>query len=100
MSHIVIINLEAWNYPYLISVNGVVPAILAGNYNYVVWVMQQASLGSCNIPLVGNTVILKQSAQTPLCAERFAEAFREAGLPDGVFQVSLTIVCLFTNMYY
>ncbi|CAG8480355.1 5182_t:CDS:10 [Paraglomus occultum] len=58
-----ILIIAAWNYPYLISVNGVVPAILAGN-----------------------TVILKQSAQTPLCAERFAEAFKEAGLPDNVFQ--------------
>jgi acyl-CoA reductase-like NAD-dependent aldehyde dehydrogenase len=45
-------------------VNSVVPAIMAGN-----------------------AVVLKHSAQTPLCAERFAECFREAGLPDGVFQV-------------
>lgn len=29
---------------------------------------------------------MKQSSQTPLCAERFAEAFKEAGLPDNVFQ--------------
>ena len=34
----------------------------------------------------GNAVILKHSAQTPLCAERFAEAFKAAGLPDGLFQ--------------
>jgi len=59
-----ILIIAAWNYPYLISINGVVPALLAGN-----------------------TVILKQSSQTPLCAERFAEAFKEAGLPDNVFQV-------------
>jgi acyl-CoA reductase-like NAD-dependent aldehyde dehydrogenase len=31
-------------------------------------------------------VVLKHSAQTPLCAERYAEGFREAGLPEGVFQ--------------
>ena len=37
--------------------------------------------------LAGNVVLLKHSAQTPLCAERFAECFREAGLHDGVFQV-------------
>ena len=36
--------------------------------------------------MAGNTVILKHSNQTPLCAERFAEAFQAAGLPDGVFQ--------------
>lgn len=53
-----------WNYPYLTAVNAVVPALLAGN-----------------------AVVLKHSAQTPLCAERFAEAFREAGLPAGLFQV-------------
>ncbi len=52
-----------WNYPYLTSVNSIVPALLAGN-----------------------AVVLKHSAQTPLCAERYADAFREAGLPDGVFQ--------------
>ena len=52
-----------WNYPYLTAVNAVVPAVLAGN-----------------------AVILKHSHQTPLCAERFAEAFAAAGLPDGVFQ--------------
>jgi acyl-CoA reductase-like NAD-dependent aldehyde dehydrogenase len=52
-----------WNYPYLTAVNSVVPALVAGN-----------------------AVILKHSAQTPLCAERFAEAFAAAGLPEGVFQ--------------
>ena len=52
-----------WNYPYLTAVNGVVPALLAGN-----------------------GVILKHSAQTPLCAERLGEALAEGGLPAGVFQ--------------
>lgn len=59
----VVFTVAAWNYPYLIAVNSVVPALIAGN-----------------------SVILKHSAQTPLAAERFAEAFREAGMPDGVFQ--------------
>ncbi|WP_323845247.1 aldehyde dehydrogenase family protein [Microbulbifer magnicolonia] len=52
-----------WNYPYLTAVNAAVPALLAGN-----------------------AVLLKHSAQTPLCAERMVEAFAEAGLPQGVFQ--------------
>ena len=60
----VVLTIAAWNYPYLIAVNSVVPAIMAGN-----------------------AVILKHSAQTPLCAEQFAASFREAGLPEGVFQV-------------
>lgn len=41
--------------------------------------------------IVGNTVILKQSSQTPLCAQRFADAFREAGLIENVFQVLFMI---------
>ncbi len=52
-----------WNFPYLTAVNAVVPALMAGN-----------------------AVLLKHSAQTPLCAERFAEAFKAAGLPQGLFQ--------------
>jgi len=36
--------------------------------------------------IAGNTVLLKHSHQTPLCAERFAEAFAAAGVPRGVFQ--------------
>jgi len=59
----VVLTIAAWNYPYLIAVNSVIPAIMAGN-----------------------AVILKHSAQTPLCAERFAECLAAAGLPDGVFQ--------------
>jgi acyl-CoA reductase-like NAD-dependent aldehyde dehydrogenase len=55
--------LSPWNYPFLTSVNSVVPAIMAGN-----------------------SVILKHSDQTPLVAERYTEAFRAAGLPEGVFQ--------------
>jgi acyl-CoA reductase-like NAD-dependent aldehyde dehydrogenase len=36
--------------------------------------------------LAGNAVLLRHSAQTPLVAERFAEAFEKAGLPKGLFQ--------------
>jgi acyl-CoA reductase-like NAD-dependent aldehyde dehydrogenase len=60
----VVFTVAAWNYPYLIAVNSIVPALMAGN-----------------------AVILKHSAQTPLCAERFAECLEAAGLPKGVFQV-------------
>lgn len=59
----VVLVLAPWNYPWLTAVNAVVPALLAGN-----------------------TVLLKHSDQTPLVAERFVEAGREAGLPEGVFQ--------------
>ena len=59
----VIVVVAPWNYPYLTAVNAVIPALIAGN-----------------------TVILKHSHQTPLCAERFLEAFVSAGVPAGVFQ--------------
>ncbi|MGH9835301.1 MAG: aldehyde dehydrogenase family protein, partial [Blastocatellia bacterium] len=59
----VVLVLAPWNYPWLASVNAIVPALLAGN-----------------------SVILKIATQTPLVAERYAEAFKAAGLPDGVFQ--------------
>lgn len=59
----VVFVVPAWNYPYLIAVNTIVPGLLAGN-----------------------AVVLKHSAQTPLVAERFADAFVKAGLPDGLFQ--------------
>src|SRR5258708_22873726 len=37
--------------------------------------------------LAGSAVTLRRSAQTPLCAERFRDAFAAADLPDGVFSV-------------
>jgi acyl-CoA reductase-like NAD-dependent aldehyde dehydrogenase len=59
----VVLVMAPWNYPYLASVNTVVPAIVAGN-----------------------SVILKVSQQTPRVAEHYADAFKDAGLPEGVFQ--------------
>lgn len=59
----VVFVVAPWNYPYLTAINAIMPAILAGN-----------------------TVVLKHSAQTPLCAERFHEAFLAGGVPEGVFQ--------------
>lgn len=58
-----VLVIAPWNYPLHTPINSIIPALLAGN-----------------------TVILKHSAQTPLCAERIAAAFQQAGLPDGVFQ--------------
>jgi acyl-CoA reductase-like NAD-dependent aldehyde dehydrogenase len=59
----VIVVVAPWNYPYLTAVNAVLPALIAGN-----------------------SVVLKHSHQTPLCAERFVEAFVSAGVPAEVFQ--------------
>lgn len=60
----VVYVIAPWNYPILTTVNSVIPSIMAGN-----------------------AVVLKHSPQTPLVAERFAQCFAEAGLPEGVFQV-------------
>ncbi len=59
----VIFTIAPWNYPYLTSVNSIVPALMAGN-----------------------TVVLKHAASTILVAERYQKAFDRAGLPKGVFQ--------------
>jgi len=40
-----------------------------------------------NALVLGNTMILKPSQLTPLSAGRIAELLKEAGLPDGVFNV-------------
>lgn len=53
----------AWNYPYLILINALIPALLAGN-----------------------SVILKPSPQTPTIVEQVSKVFSEAGLPSGVIQ--------------
>lgn len=37
--------------------------------------------------LAGNTVVLKPSVDAPWCAHGLFEVFRDAGLPEGVFQV-------------
>src|SRR5258708_1907095 len=58
----VVLVLAPWNYPYLTSVNAVIPAIMAGN-----------------------RVILKMAQPTPLGSERYARAVREARLPRGLF---------------
>ena len=56
----VVMVIAPWNYPYLTSINTIVPALLAGN-----------------------AVILKHAAQTLLVGERFAEAFRRARPAQG-----------------
>jgi malonate-semialdehyde dehydrogenase (acetylating)/methylmalonate-semialdehyde dehydrogenase len=40
-----------------------------------------------NALVLGNTMLLKPSEQVPLSANRIAELLKEAGLPDGVFNV-------------
>ncbi|MET0844924.1 MAG: aldehyde dehydrogenase family protein [Pseudomonas sp.] len=58
-----VLVIAPWNYPYLTAVNTIIPALMAGN-----------------------SVLLKHASQTLLVGERFAEAFRRANLPEGLFQ--------------
>jgi acyl-CoA reductase-like NAD-dependent aldehyde dehydrogenase len=61
----VIFVISAWNYPLLVTVNSVVPALLAGN-----------------------TVLLKHSSQTPSIGQHFEKAFHKlAGIEDLLLQV-------------
>jgi acyl-CoA reductase-like NAD-dependent aldehyde dehydrogenase len=59
----VVLCLPAWNYPLLTAVNGVIPAVLAGN-----------------------AVIVKHSPRSPLCGEHFARAFVAAHAPESLVQ--------------
>lgn len=72
-------NIESSMYRYPL---GVVGGIAPFNFPMMVpcWMFPLAI--AC-----GNTFILKPSERTPLLANRLAELFTEAGLPDGVFNV-------------
>eukprot|EP00466_Bigelowiella_natans_P006733 jgi/Bigna1/129857/aug1.10_g4565 len=59
----VVLVLAPWNYPLLTTVNSVIPAVLAGN-----------------------SVVLKHSPRTPLCANHFQSAFESSGAPVGLVQ--------------
>ncbi|MDZ7280233.1 betaine-aldehyde dehydrogenase [Pantoea eucrina] len=60
----VVAGIGAWNYPIQIALWKSAPALAAGN-----------------------AMIFKPSEVTPLTALKLAEIYREAGLPDGVFNV-------------
>jgi acyl-CoA reductase-like NAD-dependent aldehyde dehydrogenase len=57
-----VLVIAPWNYPFLTAANTIVPALIAGN-----------------------AVLLKHSSQTLLAGERFEQALRMAGLPEGLF---------------
>jgi acyl-CoA reductase-like NAD-dependent aldehyde dehydrogenase len=54
----IVFDIPAWNYPLLIAVNVIVPALLAGN-----------------------AVLVKHSRLTPLCGDAFVDALRKTSLP-------------------
>lgn len=60
----VVLDIAAWNYPLLVPVNVVVPALLAGN-----------------------TVVLKHSERTPLTGQAIARALRDPEIHDLVLDV-------------
>lgn len=60
----VTVHIAPWNYPLLLSVRSVAPALAAGN-----------------------AVVLKPASLTPLTAVAFARLAKEAGVPDGILNV-------------
>ncbi len=60
--HGLVFIMAPWNYPYMTAINTLAPALIAGN-----------------------SVVLKHSSQTLLVGERLVRAFKEAGLPEGLF---------------
>jgi len=63
---------------------GVCAAIGAWNYPIQIALWKSAPALAC-----GNTMVFKPSEVTPLTALRLAQIYREAGLPEGVFNVVL-----------
>ncbi|HOO56998.1 MAG TPA: aldehyde dehydrogenase family protein [bacterium] len=57
----VILDIASWNYPLMVAVSVIAPAVLAGN-----------------------AVLIKHSSQTPLCGKVFERLYREAGAPEGL----------------
>jgi acyl-CoA reductase-like NAD-dependent aldehyde dehydrogenase len=62
----IVCNISAWNYPWLVGVNVFVTALLAGN-----------------------TVMYKPSEYSMLTGREIERLLKEAGIPEGVFQVAL-----------
>ena len=62
-----VFDIAAWNYPLVIPINVIVPALLAGN-----------------------CVLLKHSARTPLTGLAFADAFESFEVPSLVTNLNLT----------
>lgn len=60
----VLANVSAWNYPYFVGINVIVPAVLTGN-----------------------TLIYKPSEYSPLTGLKIGWLLKQAGLPEGVFHV-------------
>ena len=63
----VVLDIAAWNYPLVIPINVIVPALLAGN-----------------------TILLKHSAKTPLTGQAFQEAFGQLEVSNLVANLTLT----------
>ncbi len=59
----VVLDIAAWNYPLLVAINVIAPAVLAGD-----------------------AVLIKHASQTALVASQFEDAFARAGVPPGLVQ--------------
>jgi acyl-CoA reductase-like NAD-dependent aldehyde dehydrogenase len=58
-----VLVIAPWNFPFLTAANTIIPSLIAGN-----------------------AVLLKHASQTLLAGERFEQALRMAGVPQGLFR--------------
>ncbi|MCI1473996.1 MAG: NAD-dependent succinate-semialdehyde dehydrogenase [Prevotella sp.] len=59
----VLLSIQPWNFPFYQITRSAAPNLMAGN-----------------------TMVLKHASNVPQCAQIMEDLFREAGLPDGVYQ--------------
>ena len=62
----VVCNISAWNYPYLVGINVIVPALLAGN-----------------------AVLYNPSEHAALTGLEIAKLLKQAGLPENLFHIAI-----------
>jgi acyl-CoA reductase-like NAD-dependent aldehyde dehydrogenase len=62
----VVCNISAWNYPYLVGVNGFIPALLAGN-----------------------AVLYKPSEYSSLTGLQIEKLLKQAGVPENIFHIAI-----------
>ena len=74
-----------WNFPLMLLVWKVAPALAMGRFT--VKTSERNKIMTPLSPLPGNCVVLKPATYTRLSALLFAEICAEAGLPPGVFNV-------------
>lgn len=99
----VCVGIGAWNYPFQIAAWKSAPAMACGMrrllyvsvicgrilvlHTFLVPPYVRFSLLWKRLLLLGNAMVFKPSPMTPVTAVMLAEIYKEAGVPDGLFNV-------------